>query len=248
VKTIAVFLILTSTLHADWLEKRAQGWAWYEEEEKKEYIEVEPQKLSPKERLEEQKNDLENKLAEAILEPSEENMKSYMLAQQKVVEQSSIFASAWTQQLLASPSLDNTIKNPTTQYGIQASKTKLFELKKEAITNLSKSHGLFFFFEGKDVVSQQLSYVVSLFQKIYGWDVMPISVDHTPAPAFKDFKNDEGITDHLGVDVFPSIFAVEPSREEIIPIAFGAISLDQLEDRVFSQLHLKKKESEDVIP
>jgi conjugal transfer pilus assembly protein TraF len=237
---LATFL-LSHICYANWHEKKAEGWAWYEDEKRNERKEEEPKKVvTPKQRLDEVKQNIEEKLAQAILEPTTENVKSYMEEQKKWVDQSSVFANVWVEQLLNSPQLDNTVQSPVSQYGIQALKQEEFKAKSSALKELSKEYGLFFFFKGEDVLSQYLSYVVSAFEESYSWSVIPISIDDTPVPKYQDYKTNLSVIEKLEVDVFPALYAVKPNEEKIIPIAFGAISLDQLEDRIYKILFLNQ--------
>src|ERR1700722_14414353 len=123
------------TLFARWHDRKAEGWAWYEE--KKQPKKEEPkqdQVLNAAEQMAQVRKNLEIKLAAAVLEPTGENIKSYMEEQQKWVEQSSHFAQVWTQTLLNFPHLDYTATHlPVSQYGLRLYKQNIQNDKEKLI-------------------------------------------------------------------------------------------------------------------
>src|SRR5215203_3627501 len=94
------FSLLFAPLNGSWLERKAEGWAWYEEAEQEEET---PEVLEPvnsppailpltsAEELAQVKKDLEEKLAAAILNPTEENLTRYMSEQKRWIEKSAQF-------------------------------------------------------------------------------------------------------------------------------------------------------------
>src|SRR5215211_345961 len=123
-------------LAGEWIERKAEGWAWYEDAHKKTKQEIEatpmkeinsemsipqliPPSFSAAEKAAQIRKDVEEKLAQAVLEPTEENIENYMREQQKWINQSVRFSSTWAKVLLQQPNLDATNEFPVSQYGIQ---------------------------------------------------------------------------------------------------------------------------------
>lgn len=128
------------SLFAGWHDRKAEGWAWYEDKKQMEKEEIKPEQipLNPTEQIEQVRKNLEEKLSTAMLEPTSENIKSYMEEQQKWVERSSHFAQVWTQILLNYPHLDYTATHiPVSQYGLQLYKQNLQEEREKLITSLT---------------------------------------------------------------------------------------------------------------
>jgi conjugal transfer pilus assembly protein TraF len=236
--------LFTSNLQAHWIDRKAEGWAFYEDIEKPKIekpIEPSIQVVAPlktaKEELDEQKQLVEEKLAQAILYPTTENLLDYMAIQQKVVNQGSLFANTWVKALLNHPELDARLQEfPTSQYGIQVQKQVVQKKKEQLIQALTQNYGLFFFYEGDNPVSQAFALVVQAFQAKYGWEVLAISKDHVIIPEFANNQIDNGTIKNLGVTYFPSLYLVDPLRQNVIPIGFGLASMDQLETNLFMQM------------
>ncbi len=230
-----LFLIsLQFSLQAAWIDRKAEGWAWYQDPQEKTSREYQKPALSSSQELAIVRKELEEKLAKAVLEPTSENILAYMQEQQKWLGQSSEFSKLWTQILLQHPSLDNTTRVPVSQYGLQVYKKMLQEQKEELVSNLSKENGLFFFYEGDNLASQAFAEVVKNFSNKYTWKVIGISVDGKILEAF-DTKLDNGISKKFGITVFPSLILVNPKEDIVAPISFGLASLDQIEENLFVQ-------------
>lgn len=226
-----LFVAGESSLRAGWLDRKAEGWAWYEEPETK--IEETPIQLKPTDEIALAKKDLEEKLSKALVHPTEKNVLDYMEVQKKWIEQSSLFAKTWSKVLLQQPHLDNIATGfPVTQYGIQIHKQILQEKRENLLKALAKEYGLFFFYEGSNKSSQEFSEIVVDFTKKYSWELFGVSVDGVYLNNLKDNKQNNGIVEKLGVKFFPSLFCVNPNTHEIIPVAFGLVSMDQIEHNI----------------
>lgn len=237
-------LLFHFSLAGGWLDRKAEGWAWYEDTQKPEKkIEKESQPkeeelpisqapLSAAEKAAQIRKDLEEKLAQAVLEPTEENVEHYICEQQKWVNQSAQFSSAWAKVLLKAPELDATTQFPVSQYGIQLYKQLEQEKRAVLMQKLGSHYGLFFFYEGKSKSSQAFSLVVQEFAKKYEWEVIAISKDGFLLEGFSDNHPDNGTIQMLGMTVFPSLFLVNPQTADICPIAFGLVSLDRIERNI----------------
>lgn len=235
-------IIFHFPLSSGWLERKAEGWAWYEEIEKQKEQEssVEAAKELPlqesvpsaSQRAAEIRRNLEEKLAQAVLEPTKENVETYMREQQKWMNQSAQFSNQWVKVLLKQPELDATNEFPVSQYGIQLYNQLEQEHRDALMKQLNQQYGLFFFYEGKEKSSQVFSFVVKEMSKKYGWEVIAISKDGLLLEGFQDNHPDNGIIQRMGVKVFPSLFLVNPNAADIRPISFGLVSLEQVERNI----------------
>lgn len=243
---LILFLSIQSFTDAGWIDRKAEGWAWYEdlkkEEEKSEIIPVQPipvavvkQPLTPSDELSQVKKEMENSLAEAVLRPTTESVGQYMEMQKKWVDQSGVFAQAWARVLLEKPFLDETTRTPVSQYGIQVQKKIIQERKETVIKQLAKDHGLFFFYEGKKQTSAAFALVVKAFAQRYQWEVFAVSLDKTKLEGFKNNQQDNGISRAFNVETAPSLYVVNPKTHEVIPIAFGLITVEQIENNLLLQ-------------
>ncbi len=240
------------TVSAGWLDRKAEGWFWYEDRERKQeekaieqpkalpppIVNVPPPPLTATEEMVLIRKELEERLNKAILEPSEENVLAYMHMQQDWINQSAQFSQAWLKNLLNHPGLDSRLTaGPITQYGVQVQKQILREQREEKIHSLISSYGLFFFYEGNSKISQAFSFVVKEFAKKYEWQVIAISCDGILIQGFENNQVNQGMTQRLGIEQFPSLFLVEPKQQLVVPIAFGLSSVDQIEENIDIQLN-----------
>jgi conjugal transfer pilus assembly protein TraF len=238
-RLLTIFLLLTFQLEAGWLERKAEGWAWYEDEEKREkkeiFIPEEIPALTATEELEAMKKNLELKLAEAILQPTQENIVNYMNAQKEVIRHSAVFATEWGKVLLQNPELDPTATSfATTHYGRQLQKNIEREENEKLIASVAKDYGLFFLYEGNSRSSKAFANVVKIFGEKYHWEIVGIPVDGVELPEITvNAKSD--IADQLGVEVFPALIAFDPRTKRLIPLAFGLKAMDQIENNVVLQ-------------
>lgn len=245
------FFIFHQDVYGKWLNRKAEGWFWYEDRNKKPDVkEIEPipklpadtipPPLTATEEMALIRKEIDERLNQAILEPSEENVLAYMQMQQYWMNQSAQFSQVWLRNLLNHPKLDTRLTDgPITQYGAQVHKQILREEREDRIHSLVESHGLLFFYEGNNKISQAFSFVVKEFSKKYGWQIIAISCDAVFIPGFETNQVDQGMTQRLGIEKFPSLFLIEPKQQMIVPIAFGLSSIDQIEDNIDIQLNTR---------
>ncbi len=234
---LLIQLLLNVPLHAGWLDRKAEGWAWYEEKAKKQKEEPENDEIdSAVLELEAVKKQLEELKAEALLYPTEQNMVAYMEAQKEWLHKSAVFSNQWERILLARPDLDPTATTfATTYYGRLLQKTAGHEERTQFIQSISKEYGLFFFYEGSKKPSQAFSKVVKILSEKYHWPVVSISVDGIPLEGFISEHNGD-LAEKFGIAVYPALLAFEPGTRKIIPLSFGLKSLEQVEQNIYRQL------------
>ncbi len=255
-----LFLLISNplSLQAGWLERKAEGWAWYEDSEKQKknlpsplvlsspldstpILTEKEASLSAAEQAAQIKKGLEEKLAQAVLYPTEENISLYMQEQQKWVEQSALFSKLWAKILLQKPHLDTTLEFPVSQYGIQLVKQLQQEERVRLMQRLSQEYGLFFFYEGQSQISQTFALVVQEFAHKYNWQILAISKDGILLEGFSHNYLDNGTIQKLNVEIFPSLFLVNPSTEDVRPISFGLSSVDRIESNIELQFSQEKE-------
>ena len=68
---------------------------------------------------------------------------------------------------------------------------------------------------------------------------MPITLDGGVLPEFPHAVPDNGSAKALKVYSLPSLYAVNPGTQQIIPIANGALSLSELEENILKILEVQ---------
>jgi conjugal transfer pilus assembly protein TraF len=233
---LLVLLSLTLSINAaekPWASRHAEGWAWYHDRPRQPKPEDKTQKTDPVTQLNAVKQELENALAKALLEPTQENVIEYMALQQKWVQQSALFSKSWQHALLEHPELASLF--PTTQYGVKIRKEVEAESKIALIRKLAEKNTLLFFYEGESLYSKAFANIVREFVKQYNWPIQAVSVDNISLKTFPQSIKDRSIADEMGVSIFPSLFMIDLITRKAVPIAFGMITVNQIEDNILLQ-------------
>ena len=241
-----LFLIGTSSVKADgFYGENSRGWHWYEvmpEPEKPEEF-AEPKDTAhsqapqtPTEKVKAYREELEHLLHQAWIDPTPEHLKAYQDKQKDMMHRSKVFSTTWMQNVFQHPELDHTLVSPVNQ---QARHLQI-DLKKEktlkTIADLSKTYGLFFFFAGSCPYCHQFAPIVKRFAETHGWEVIPISLDGGKVDEFPNAQQDTGFMQLWDIKALPALYAVNPQTQEVIPIAHGLTSLDEMENRIMTLL------------
>lgn len=235
-------LLLTNSAQAQFLERKAEGWHFYEDKEKpqptEDSISPPPEPLSkskeedPLQILEAYKKNLERLKAQAVLNPTFENVRTYMVAQKQMMGKAGVFAQKWLEVVYQTPQLDDTVRHPTSQLARHVYLDEKQAQMKQEVVKLSQTHGLFFFFHKSCPYCKGFAPIVKAFSQTYGWDVMAISMDGSSLPEFPEAVLDNGVAQRLGVTSLPALLAVNPQTEQIVPLSYGLLSQDQILDRI----------------
>ncbi|MEI8055415.1 MAG: type-F conjugative transfer system pilin assembly protein TraF [bacterium] len=215
--------------------KEAIGWHWYNEiyhEENKEKKEQENDKReSSMVQMALLRQAVREAKARAILYPTVENMRTYLIMQNFVTNQASLFTRAWKKTLLEYPELDYSILHPTqnnAQHIIYAENSRK---EKDAIKFFSEKYGLFFFYRGGNPLDQALAPIIHGFSKENNISLIPITVDGKLINTFEANHTNSGQAEKLGVKYFPALILVDPKNQKVIPLHYGFISDSELHRR-----------------
>lgn len=235
-KRLLFALIITyHSLSASWHERKCEGWAYYEEKSPQQQEELKKE-TSPSVTLNEHKQEMENAFSKAVLDPTEENIHTYLQLQNKWLKRASELSQVWAKVVLDHPEFDNSLNGiPMSSYGAKFyHRQKSLQMKKK-VKELSKTHNLLCFYEGKSEASKEFAKVISLFSKRYDWLVQYICVDEHPLEELKGSVLDKGLKEQLEIEHFPAVYAINPSNNEAKPIGFGLISVDIIESNISLQ-------------
>ena len=253
-KVCVCTLLLFGTTHGyttDFYKKHAEGWFWYqdpsvieeekeEKENKDETKEKQPSQtplnLAQKahKQMETFKKQLEDLKVIALVNPTPQNVASYMRIQKEMVDRSENFSKTWQQVVLTNADLNPEVQNPTAQYAQHIQHDVKTQQKKQTISRLSKTYGLIYFFKGNCPYCTGFAPIVKMFADKYNWQVMAVSLDGNPSDIFPDARPDNGIGEALQVKNVPALIAYNSDTNDIIPISYAMTSLDQLENNVMA--------------
>ena len=220
-----------------------RGWHFYEDPEPEV---TPPQKLPPRAkeatpesrppelvefaRLQKRLEDYRNI---AIIRPTEANVRRYMELEASVVRQASYFSEVAQRVAWSTPDLDMTLQGrPVNARGIEVFDREQATSRSQSLTDLSRTHVLFFFFRSDCPYCHAFSPTLEAFSARFGIQIVPISVDGKGLPSFPTFRRDNGIARTLQVTQVPAIYLAEPYTGTITPIGFGVLSESQLIERI----------------
>lgn len=240
---ICINLNSAYTTQSNFINHKAEGWHWYEDrsfikqDENKHDTEQESSKkvdktITPMQIIKNFKSEMEKRLHTALVYPTISNMRAYQEIQKMMFERSEQFAKTWLQVVYTHPHLDYTIKHPVSQaarhvYLDQQNQNLTIKIKK-----LAQQFGLFFFFKSSCPYCHHFAPIVKSFSTKYGWPVLAISMDGSKLAEFPDAITDNGAAAKLNIEHLPTLLAVNPSSEHVIPLSYGMSSQDQIEQRI----------------
>lgn len=246
--TIVVILnVIINTISAKekgYFEVHEKGWHWYREVPGVDKNQVMPDpnnkikdnketlQKNPIEELKAYQKRLEEAKAMAVMHPSRENIEKYQYLQYEALERANKFSSIWMENVYRNPELNYSLISPTSQKARHIYLHEKEKKKMEKIAELSKEYGLFYFFKKGCEYCKEFGPIVKRFSEKYKWAVLAISEFGEEEPLFERNVRDNGLADTWGVSTYPSLFAVNPKTGDVIPIANGMISIEEMEDRI----------------
>lgn len=221
-------------MQAAFFNKQQEGWHWYQNPVIKEPSATQPEKLSPTQIINAYKRQLEQQLHLAIVIPTRKNIKAYQELQRDLMQKSQNFANTWMQVVYENPHLDHTLVAPVQQKARHIYLDREKENTTTTIAKLKEQYGLFFFVSGACQYCQEFAPIVKDFSNKYGWEVIAISVDGGKVKEFPGALADYGLLTKWRVPALPALFAVNPTTEEVLPLAFGLTTLAEIEIRAMA--------------
>jgi len=216
---------------------RAVGWHWYnevllqkaddearDEKDNKKEVSAVAQMAQLRQAVEEAK-------AKAVLYPTVANLRAYIVLQNFVTNQASLFTQAWKKALLVYPELDYSILHPTQNSAQHILYAQTSNKENEAIAAFGKKYGLFFFYRGKEPLDQELAKTIDGFSRQNRIALIPISMDGKPIELFSNSQINQGQAEQLGIKHFPALILVEPKSKQVVPLHYGFISESELRRR-----------------
>jgi conjugal transfer pilus assembly protein TraF len=236
-------LILSSTvssncLSASWYDAKEQGWMWYKalpqpkKANKKSPLSSKssPSSLTARDQVKKIQEAFEESTAKSILDPTLPNVAQTIKLQRLIVDRASKFSDMW---MLANL-LDTDNFDPASHDN--AAYRELRRKEEEKLLNaklkvLSKHYGLFFVFKSSCPYCHRFAPLVKEFASTFGFEVKAISADGGVINEFKNASRDNGALKVINPQgVYPALFLANPKTMQIIPIAWGMVSITELKE------------------
>lgn len=223
-----------------WYQDAERGWFWYEEPPADLPLEdvekvMPPVAVNPADPIAELENlqaAIEQAKARAVLHPTEDNIRAWMALNAAVQRRATLFADVTQRVVWSTPALDQSLVRPHSQAGLKAWTAARTESRARALAKIAQTHGLLFLFESDCPYCIEMAPYLKRFSATYGFTLMPISLDGGTLPEFPEARYAPTMRTRLDVPVTPAIFLANPSAGEVHPIAYGVISVSELETRI----------------
>lgn len=189
--------------------------------------------LSPLQQLQLLQAVTKNLRAKSVLSGKVADIKAYKQAQDFWVQRATQFAIGWEKMLLLHPELNYALRYshenrlaPIMQQGEHAREV-------QAIAQLATTHGLLFFYRGKNKGDALFATIVSHYVKQHHLVLIPVSVDGVLSPVFVHNRQAQGLekAHALGIDYFPTLVLVDPRTHQHQVVSYGFKSANELSAR-----------------
>lgn len=186
--------------------------------------------------------ELEERKARAILEPTPENVTSYIRFQRAQLDRSSTFADVWQRALWQDPGLDYTLQRPVSTLGKRAWLDQRKGERDRLMADLSRRYGVFYFFSSSCGACDIFAPILKAVSDRYAFPVLAVSMDGGPSTTFRDYMVDSGQYERLGLGSerqVPALVLFDSVTRRPMPIGYGILSQDEILDRVFQLTTVK---------
>lgn len=179
------------------------------------------------------KEDAERKRALAIVKPTPENLKSYIVAQEALMDRASVFSDVWRRVIWANPNLNYQLRNPSNNSAIQVSESQRTKKEAETLSSLTREWGIFFFFRSDCPYCHRMAPTLKFLSEQYGIAVFPISLDGGGLPEFPNPSRDNGMAASIGASVVPLVVLGNIKDRRLLPIGSGVLSAQEIVERIY---------------
>lgn len=176
----------------------------------------------------------------AIQDPSEKNVRAYLLLQHLAMDRAQRFAEVSMMVTQGDPTLDENARFPLASAAAQAGVARAQQGMVSAIQTLAKTTGMYFFFSSTCEYCHADLPVLRTFELETGMKVVGVSLDGQPIDnqLFPNYLINSDQAQRLGVQYTPAFFLVHPPNlTDVVELGQGYLSLQQLEQRTVEEAY-----------
>lgn len=185
------------------------------------------------EELERLHRELDAKKALAVIDPTPENLRSYIVAQEALMSRASIFSDVWRRVIWQNPDLNYELKRPVNNAAIAAYEKTRKETRSQTLAEINQEWGVFFFFRSDCPYCHRMAPTMRYLTEQYGLSVLPISVDGGGLPDFPSPQQDNGLASMLNVDQVPYLVLGNVKEKRMVPLGSGVLSAEDVVERIY---------------
>ena len=192
--------------------------------------------LSATDRIEEMRRALEEARAEAILNPTTENVTAYLRLQQETLQRAATFSDAFRRTVWATPDLDYTLRRPVGALAKQVWSDQRREARESALARLGERYGLIYLGHAGCAGCKVFGPLLRAFAKRHGLDVLAVSLTGEALEGWPEAVPDHGRAARLGLGnaPVPALVLFDTRTKRVLPVGFGVMAEDQMAERIFA--------------
>lgn len=181
----------------------------------------------------------------AVWNPSKDNVRDYMIMQAEAGAMARRFSRTFGELSWQEPNLSYVVNHPVDSVGASQWKSTRRMAVAEHMKSLNQRFGVYYFYSSDCPACHAFGPVLKQFSDLHGIEVMAISMDGGPNAEFPDWETNNGISVRLGMDgvLTPAVVLFDTKTRTGVPISYGMVSVQQLEDRIFILTGKDKKPS-----
>ena len=179
---------------------------------------------------------LEESRAVAILEPTLDNVASYLYLQQASLQRAATFSDVFRRVVWSTPELDYTLTRPAGALAKQLWSDERRSARETVLANLSERYGLIYLGDASCAACAVFGPLLRAFSLRHGLDVLAVSISGAALEGWPEAVPDNGRAAELGLDgaPLPAVALFDTETGEAIPVAFGVVAEDQLAERIYA--------------
>jgi conjugal transfer pilus assembly protein TraF len=143
------------------------------------------------------------------------------------------FSSVYQRVSTVDPLLDENRARPTWGPAADLAARQADTNKTVLLKNISQRFGIWFFFRSDCSPCHQLAPILHTFGALYGFTVLPVSVDHRDMPSnpWQRYVNDQGHVQQLQVQSTPTLLLASKTGD-FFQISDSVISIEEMSRRI----------------
>lgn len=179
------------------------------------------------------REDAERKRALAIIKPTPENLKSYIVAQEALMDRASVFSDVWRRVIWVNPELNYQLRNPSNNAAIQVHDAQRTLKETQTLAGIVKEWGIFFIFRSDCPYCHRMAPTLKFLSEQYGIVVFPVSLDGGGLPEYPNPSRDNGMAASIGASVVPLMVLGNVKDHRLLPIGSGVLSAQEIVERIY---------------
>ncbi len=156
------------------------------------------------------------------------SMRNYIALQDYWSQRATQTSRLFEKTMLYYPEFHYESTHPSNNLGIKVADEEREKKEALVIRSLAKTHGLLYFYRGKNPYDQKENSIIKDFSNRYGINIIPVSVDGVIDPIFPKSQKDSGHATQLHIRFFPALILVNPHTKQTRPVAYGLVTQDML--------------------